>query len=854
MEQFINKVLLGDCRQELKKLPDNSVDSVVCDPPAGISFMGKEWDTFDHDMFGKEGEEGENDLKVKKNFKVLPRYGNADLFGFQNFICEVFIEVYRVLKPGGHCLVWAIPKTSHHTAMGLERAGFEIRDKIVHVFGCLSDDTEILTVNGWEHYHKDVDKSLVFCYNIDKDDFEFCQPIRSFCYANTYPAYRIQSDRTDQIVSRNHRVPVEREGKLLFQYAEEMAQEQKENVPFLESLPDLLQYLPNSNSRTGKKKQSLPSLQGESNKSVKYRETSKTPVTCLQNLWNSIQSKGSYQKTKNLFVQMYGNVEKKKWPLFIRKDEKDRGIGKKWMDGIVTKKLFSKNVWSKQSCVEGWGYLFQNTWELCWGKIYSLSNRIFDYGSERWLCYGTQNIGGTTNWQTTFENRSSTSFRPQPCQQFFRKFNSFFFKQRSQTTRREKRYKTTLATITEIEYKGNVWCVEVPTGCFVARRNGKIFITGNSGFPKSMSIGKAVDKVQGNEREVVGLKHPQYPNGIPGGKGFHNSLGREGGERVTPEMATKGNSEWEGWGTALKPSHEDWILCRKPIEEDTIVDNVLKYGTGGINIDECRIGYQNEKDKEGARFGTQTDIRGNAYGTNKPSQGNVLAKNVLSSEQGRFPSNLILQCTCDEVIQGSPLTSKPPEEVKGGIFSPSEGKPAGNTYSGGGGIHTNPDCPCYKLDQQSGLECGQLAPTNGNEPSTQVLGKTYGDYRGQGKPSEPKDSLGGASRFFYQAKAPGNQKYFYCEDCKDAYHSDYIDKHKGHKIVWHPTVKSEYLMQYLIKLITPEGGIVLDCFAGTGTTLISARKLFFKFIGIEQDETYYKIIQRKLEDTRTLFD
>ena len=671
MEQFINKVLLGDCRQELKKLPDNSVDSVVCDPPAGISFMGKEWDTFDHDMFGKEGEEDENDLKVKKNFKVLPRYGNADLFGFQNFICEVFIEVYRVLKPGGHCLVWAIPKTSHHTAMGLERAGFEIRDKIVHVFGCLSDDTEILTVNGWEHYHKDVDKSLVFCYNIDKDDFEFCQPIKSFCYANTYPAYRIQSDRTDQIVSRNHRVPVEREGKLLFQYAEEMAQEQKENVPFLESLPDLLQYLPNSNS---------------------------------------------------------------------------------------------------------------------------------------------------------------------------------------QTTRREKRYKTTLATITEIEYKGNVWCVEVPTGCFVARRNGKIFITGNSGFPKSMSIGKAVDKVQGNEREVVGLKHPQYPNGIPGGKGFHNSLGREGGERVTPEMATKGNSEWEGWGTALKPSHEDWILCRKPIEEDTIVDNVLKYGTGGINIDECRIGYQNEKDKEGARFGTQTDIRGNAYGTNKPSQGNVLAKNVLSSEQGRFPSNLILQCTCDEVIQGSPLTSKPPEEVKGGIFSPSEGKPAGNTYSGGGGIHTNPDCPCYKLDQQSGLECGQLAPTNGNEPSTQVLGKTYGDYRGQGKPSEPKDSLGGASRFFYQAKAPGNQKYFYCEDCKDAYHSDYIDKHKGHKIVWHPTVKSEYLMQYLIKLITPEGGIVLDCFAGTGTTLISARKLFFKFIGIEQDETYYKIIQRKLEDTRTLFD
>ena len=98
-------LLIGDCLEVMKSLPENSIDSVVTDPPSGIAFMAKDWDDF------------------------------GGLKGFQDFICSVFLEVYRILKPGGHCLVWAIPRTSHHTAMGIERAGFEIRDRISHVFG-----------------------------------------------------------------------------------------------------------------------------------------------------------------------------------------------------------------------------------------------------------------------------------------------------------------------------------------------------------------------------------------------------------------------------------------------------------------------------------------------------------------------------------------------------------------------------------------------------------------------------------------------------------------------------------------------------------------------------------------------
>ena len=96
----LDKVINGDCLEVLKQIPDNSVDAVVTDPPAGIAFMGKSWDKFK----------------------------NRD--EFIAFIQSVMTECYRILKPGAHAVVWALPKTSHWTAMGIENAGFEIRDVI----------------------------------------------------------------------------------------------------------------------------------------------------------------------------------------------------------------------------------------------------------------------------------------------------------------------------------------------------------------------------------------------------------------------------------------------------------------------------------------------------------------------------------------------------------------------------------------------------------------------------------------------------------------------------------------------------------------------------------------------------
>jgi len=100
------KLLNGDCKEKLKELADNSVDSIVTDPPAGISFMNKEWDD----------NKGGRDMWIK-------------------WMEDIATECLRVLKPGGHALVWAIPRTSHWTGMAWENAGFEVRDKIVHIFG-----------------------------------------------------------------------------------------------------------------------------------------------------------------------------------------------------------------------------------------------------------------------------------------------------------------------------------------------------------------------------------------------------------------------------------------------------------------------------------------------------------------------------------------------------------------------------------------------------------------------------------------------------------------------------------------------------------------------------------------------
>ena len=165
-----------------------------------------------------------------------------------------------------------------------------------------------------------------------------------------------------------------------------------------------------------------------------------------------------------------------------------------------------------------------------------------------------------------------------------------------------------------------------------------------SGFPKSHNIGKAIDKIQGNEREVVGeMRAGQTAMGQGSGWNKH--------ENRTEIEITKGQSEWEGWGTALKPANEPICLARKPLSEKSVAENVLKYGTGGINIDGCRVGNENRTYKgSGKQPSKLNNHEKGATGIGyMDGSGGDLEYNV----NGRFPANVIHDGS-DEVLEGFP--------------------------------------------------------------------------------------------------------------------------------------------------------------------------------------------------------
>lgn len=176
-----------------------------------------------------------------------------------------------------------------------------------------------------------------------------------------------------------------------------------------------------------------------------------------------------------------------------------------------------------------------------------------------------------------------------------------------------------------------------------------------SGFPKSLDISKSMDRMAGMEREIISdNKHAdRYPNG-PGGSGFYGGPGKYSQIGRPPEPLTAPSTdaakEWNGWGTALKPAREDWLLCRKPISEKTIAENVLKWGVGGLNIDGCRIPSGGEHCRRGVvvrkknlNGDTRSKTEAGMYGQGK----SFVATNSLL---GRFPANLILTYPDDEYV------------------------------------------------------------------------------------------------------------------------------------------------------------------------------------------------------------
>jgi DNA modification methylase len=804
------KLFNGDCFEKLKGLPDNSVDSIVTDPPYGLSKDPNMVDVLEAWMNGLEYKHGHKGFMGKEWDSFVPGP-------------NVWKECLRVLKPGGHIVAFFGTRTYDLGVLAIRMAGFEVRDQLAWVYGCLSEDTEIATPFGVKPYNTIKTGDLVLCYDKYKKEYSY-QPVEEvYEYDIKDTAYRIQSDNTDQIVSRNHRCLVERNGREVFLFAEELSSQ--ENIPFLEDLSTLQTTLSNSFEGASNQKQNLlQNMQGIINWNQKFWwETTRRAfwygTSSLQSLWNYIFPKQKAFGTcenSSMFLSMqwchsWGGVE----TTCTQRQEK--------LEARIRKIISRKNDGGIESKLERWGDIQKTKRELQGGEIHSLSKRILGNVTKRWLYNGTS-FGDGANFGEDFEkNRSSSSYKSQPTGQQNRKFDVVCEQQRSQKIREWWGHKTTLATITPFEYEGKIWCVKVPTGSFVAVRNGKAFTTGNSGFPKSLDVSMAIDKSFGAEREVVGKrKHPtlkdtnkteESANAAHGG----NTWSREWD--IT-EPATDPAKQWEGWGTALKPAYEPIVLARKPLI-GTVVENVLEHGTGAINIDDCRVSADGEMIEQS---GEKVDIdRGKcAEGYDRPNStmfrtGKPKERGGPSNSQGRFPANLIHDGS-EEVVELFPYT-------KSGTITPDQQAKGGFAGSGAGIIYGS-------------AERGGVNGFEGNE--------------------------GSASRFFYCAKASKSDRDEGLHNFQEKQASglplrskdlqsngEGLDGTKTFRETTrkniHPTVKPTELMRYLCRLITPPNGTVLDPFMGSGSTGKAAMYEGFNFIGIELDPHYLEISEARIK-------
>jgi hypothetical protein len=427
--------------------------------------------------------------------------------------------------------------------------------------------------------------------------------------------------------------------------------------------------------------------------------------------------------------------------------------------------------------------------------------------------------------------------------------------------------------------------------------------------------------LQGNEREVIGKKKGAGTTG-DNQVGNQTFVAKNQYEDGTHDI-TKGTSEWEGWGTALKPAHEPICMARKPLAEKTVAQNVLKYGTGGINIDESRVGLNGEKPPTGSGNKSNGATGIDFHGGNK-EEGNE------TSPLGRFPANLIHD-NSEEVRECFPETksgavkqftnngANQPINLWGGMLKPTEWS-QGNasrffksiiyqakasksernkgldwqvliSIMGSYLFPITTECTekpdqnqLHLLDieasqQKGGLEC-EIKIKKGKDLNISLFEKlTTDQYLNECKSIistttgwtmilaisnwlhlcitkeytadvnweiEFGENLVENAEWWKKLTTTIKGKIEFLLDVKPVVSEmQLIIKEKENKN-FHSTVKPVALMEYLIKMVTPKGGIVLDPFAGSGSTLVAAKQNGYQYIGCELTEEYIPIIEARL--------
>ena len=341
-----------------------------------------------------------------------------------------------------------------------------------------------------------------------------------------------------------------------------------------------------------------------------------------------------------------------------------------------------------------------------------------------------------------------------------------------------------------------------------------------SGFPKSLDVSKAIEgKIttgSSNKKDFKNLTGEQVERGNWGIAKAQQTHGQRdtnydetaGDTRLGKlEPTTPEAQQWQGWGTALKPAHEPIVVARKPLT-GTVASNVLEWGTGALNIDGTRVGYANGEvnfDRVQRQQHSEGAVEG-AFGASA-----LIGKEISTYKaEGRWPSNVIHDGS-EEVLAGFPTSKSGTAVKRNGVTS--------NGVTGWGKALV-------------------------------------------GTPDVGYSDAGSAARFFYCAKASKSERNAGLEGLPTKTAGEATDRQDGTAGLtppragagrtggtqnFHPTVKPLALMRYLIKLVTPPGGTVLDPFLGSGSTAVAAILEGFDWVGCEMTEDYWPIIEARVE-------
>lgn len=661
----------GDSFEVLDTLEEKSIDAIVTDPPYGLTSITK--------RFGKEdstpAKEGKDSsfAKLSKGFMGKTWDGTGIEYNV-----EFWKKCFKVLKPGGYLLAFGGTRTFHRIACAIEDAGFEIRDTLMWLYGCYSSDTQVLTNKGWKYFYELDKTEKILQWDKDTNLLSWYQPKEYFEYNIDDDMVHLKNRNTDQLITKNHsvyaKVTMRRKPKeRAFNRYEACELKKSWNI----DLPLAGQLI------NGLKVDNAYIIGWWLTDAYRHKDC------------NACMFSQSKPRTLNKLKDWF-NLHNIKYSEYVKKAKKENH-----KEEHVIYINNSLSLWLRQN--------FPN-------RELTMNVLQWDYNSRLNLLEGLMDGDGSIRENSYCEVfYSKNKERLDIFQALVVSLNirshidykkgCVYFNVKKNTTQLQNKHK-----LDNVHYVGKVYCLKTETGAFVVRRNGKAFISGNSGFPKSMDVSKQIDKnANSEELNIIGqwlkeqrikanLSKKQVAESLnitesavynweenPKKYGFPTKenwlkikalynfdgsfddfkkeairkvigtkkvMGKDndiiygkykGGEINITIPTTLNAIKYAGYGTCLKPAYEPIIMARKPVE-GTVADNMLKYGVGGINIDECRVGDET------------VSIHNAPVGTFAGGERNRGSDtNSYRDSQGRFPANVITDGS-DEVKANMPFT------------------------------------------------------------------------------------------------------------------------------------------------------------------------------------------------------